>query len=165
MMISAKMNKALNQQITAEFGAVHAYLAMACRFNGMGLKILAAKFFVQADEEREHAMKIVRYVLEVGGTVTLDAIPKPAGQFDDVKSIVGAALESEKNITERINTLVGLAESEKDYATRSFLQWFVDEQVEEVSSMTDLLTLVEMAGDNVLQVEARVRHDMMAPGA
>jgi ferritin len=57
---------------------------------------------------------------------------------------------------------MGLADSENDYATRSFLQWFVDEQVEEVSSMTDLLTLVKMAGDNLLQVEARVRHEMMA---
>lgn len=165
MMISEKMNKALNEQVTAEFAAVHKYLAMACRFDEMGLKILAKKFVAQSDEERGHAMKIVRYVLEVGGSISLEAIPEPEGKFKDVKSIVSAALKSEKDITERINKLMGLAESEKDYASRSFLQWFVDEQVEEVSSMIDLLALVEMAGENVLLVETRVRHEMMSSGS
>ena len=165
MMISEKMNKALNEQITAEFAAMHTYLAMACRFDEMGLKILSKRFEGQSEEERGHAMKIVRYVLEVGGSISLEAIPEPEDKFKDVKSIVRAALEAERDITERINRLMALAESEKDYATRSVLQWFVDEQVEEVSSMTDLLALVEMAGDNVLLVETRVRHEMMSRGS
>ena len=162
MMISEAMCGKLNEQIAAEFSASHAYLAMHCTLNEMSLKILAKRFLAQHDEEREHAMKFVGYVQEVGGRVTLEATPKPSDGFSDVESIVQAALESEKNVTRMINELVALAEKEHDYATRSFLNWFVDEQVEEVSSMIDLLDLVKLAGGNMLQVEARVRHEMMA---
>ena len=160
MMISKPMHAKLNEQITAEFSAAHAYLAMACAFERMGLKMLANHFLKQNEEEREHAMKIVKYVHEVGGGATLEAIPKPKHDYRSVKEIVQAALESEHRVTGMINDLVALADSDKDYATRSFLNWFVDEQVEEVSSMTDLLTLVELAGENVLQVESRLRHEM-----
>lgn len=162
MMISDKMNAKLNAQIAAEFSASHSYLAMACAFEKMGLKILAQFFRAQSDEERGHALKIAKYIEEVGGTVALAAIAEPKDKYKNAEDIVQAALESELNVTNMINELVTLAESEKDYATRSFLNWFVDEQVEEVSSMTDLLDLVKMAGDNLLQVEARVRHQMMA---
>ena len=164
MMISEAMNARLNRQIAAEFSAAHSYLAMACALDRMGLKILAKWFLAQSEEEREHAMKILRYVQEVGGTVTLEDIAKPAPKFKNVEAVVQAALQSEQNVTQMINELVALAESEKDYATRSFLNWFVDEQVEEVASMTDLLALVQLAGDNMLQVEARVRHEMMSKG-
>ena len=160
MMISKTMHAKLNEQITAEFSAAHAYLAMTCSFERMGLKILAKRFLEQHDEEREHARKIVKYVQEVGGVVKLEAIPKPKSDYRSIKEIVQAALESEQRVTGMINDLVALADSDKDYATRSFLNWFVDEQVEEVSSMTDLLTLVELAGENVLQVESRLRHEM-----
>ena len=161
MMISQAMNKKLNEQITAELSAAHSYLAMACALDGMGLKVLAKRFFAQASEEREHAMKFIGYVLEVGGTVTLDSVNKPAGEYESVEAIVRAALESEQKVTRMINDLVSLADSEKDYASRSFLNWFVDEQVEEVSSMTDLLSLVQLAGGNMLQVETLVRHQML----
>ncbi|UCC29842.1 MAG: hypothetical protein JSU86_16755 [Phycisphaerales bacterium] len=77
------------------------------------------------------------------------------------EAIVRSALESERQVSGMINDLVSLAESEKDYATRSFLNWFVDEQVEEESSMTDLPALVQLAGDNILQVGARIRHEIM----
>lgn len=161
MMISEKMNTKLNEQISAEFGAAHAYLAMACVLDRMGLKILTKRFEQQSEEEREHAMKFVHYMQEVGGTVLLDGVGKPQGEFKNVEAIVQAALESEQKVTKMIDDLVALAESENDYATRSFLNWFVDEQVEEVSSMTDLLQLVRLAGNNLLQVEARVRHEMI----
>ena len=162
MMISTTMNAKLNDQIAAEFAAAHAYLAMSCALDRMALKVLAQRFLKQHDEEREHAMKILHYVQEVGGTVTLDAVAKPKKDYKNVEAIVSTALQNEKDITAKINDLMTLAESEKDYATRSFLEWFVDEQVEEVSSMTDLLNVVKLAGDNVLQVEAMVRHQMLA---
>lgn len=164
MLISEAMNAKLNEQITAEFSAAQSYLAMSCSFEGMSLTVMAKLFRVQYEEEREHGLKILKYVQEVGGTVGLDAIAKPKSDYTDAKSIVRAALESEERITGRINDLVALADSEKDYATRSFLNWFVDEQVEEVSSMTDLLNLVELADGNMLQVEARVRHQMATAG-
>ena len=162
MMISTAMNAKLNEQIGAEFAAAHAYLAMSCAFDRMALKTLAKRFLKQYDEEREHAMKILHYVQEVGGTVALEAVAKPKKDYKNTEAIVSTALQNEKDITAKINDLVTLADSEKDYATRSFLQWFVDEQVEEVSSMTDLLNVVKLAGDNVLQVEALVRHQMLA---
>ena len=160
MMISAAMNKELNDQIAAEFAAAHAYLAMACAFDRMGLKILGKRFTGQYEEELEHGLKLLDYVQRVGGVVALEEVPKPEAKFASAEAIVRAALASELHITALINALVTLADSEKDYATRSFLKWFVDEQVEEVSSMTDLLNLVELAGGNMLQVEARVRHEM-----
>lgn len=162
MMISQKMNAKLSDQVAAEFYASHKYLAMSCAFDRMGLRILAQRFFKQADEERGHALKIVGFLREVGGAVTLEAIDKPRADYGSVEEIVQAALDSELDITRRINELVTQAEGEKDYATRSFLQWFVDEQVEEVSTMTDLLNLVQLAGPNVLQVEAALRHQMLA---
>ena len=130
MMISKTMNTRLNDQITAEFSAAHAYLAMTCAFQRMGLRILAKRFESQYEEELEHGMKIVHYLGEVGGTVALEAIPKPKADYKNPESIVRAALESEKNVTRMIHELVALADSENDYATRSFLNWFVDEQVE-----------------------------------
>lgn len=161
-MISKAMNAKLNEQIAAEFAAAHKYLAMACAFDGMGLKILANRFEQQYKEETEHAVKILHYVREVGGTVTLSDTPKPSGPYTDAEAIVKAALDGEHDITRRINDLAALADAENDYATRSFLTWFIDEQVEEVASMTDLLALVRLAKGNMLQVEARVRHDMVA---
>jgi len=161
MMISKAMNAQLNKQITAEFGAAHNYLAMACVFNQMGLKVLAKRFFQQQTEESGHAMKIVKYILEVNGTVNLEAVAKPKTDYKTAEEIVQAALDSELNITRMINDLATLAESESDFATRSFLNWFIDEQVEEVSNMEGLLNLIRLAGKNVLQVEAFVRHEMM----
>ena len=160
MMISAAMNAKLNEQVTAEFSAAHKYLAMACAFEAKGLQMLAQRFVQQHEEERKHGMKIVRYLHDVGGTVALEAIPKPQPDCSSVKSIVKAALEGELDITRHIHELVALAESEKDYSTKSFLQWFVDEQVEEVSTITHLLNVVELAGNNVLQIEGYIRHEL-----
>ena len=163
MMSSETMNTKLNDQIVAEFTAAYHSLAMACALDEMGYKILRELFHHQYREELEHAERIVKYVGEVGGTVTLDALPKPNGTFSNPEAIAQAALDSEMSIANRINDLVGLADPEKDYATRRFLDWFIQEQVEEISSMGDLLRLIQMAKGNMLQVEARIRHEMAAP--
>ena len=161
MQISQTMNARLNEQISAEFTAAHKYLAMACAFEDMGLRILGRRFFQQYDEERGQAMKIVRYLHEVGGKVVVNAVDQPRSDYKSVIDIVQAALDSEIDITKKIHAIVALADSEKDYASRSFLEWFVDEQVEEISTMTDLLNLVKLAGPNLLQVEAYLRHQMI----
>lgn len=163
MMISKKMNEALNEQVGIEFLASHAYLAMACAADAMGLKIVCEFFMKQSEEEREHALKIVNYLRDVGATATFGGIEKPAGSFDSLEALAQAALDNELDVTRRINELVSMAEAEKDYATRSFLEWFVDEQVEEVASMTDLLQLVKLSKGNLLQVEMRIRHQMTKP--
>ncbi len=162
-MISDEMNGGLNEQITSEFHAAHTYLAMACKLDSMGLGMLSKWFRHHASEERAHGMKIVDYIGEVGGTVALDTIPKPTGDYAGIEAIVQAALDHELEVTRQINALVGLAEEQKDYATRGFLQWFVDEQIEEVATVGEVLNLVKMAeGRNLLQVEARVAK-MLAP--
>lgn len=160
MMISKEMNSKLNEQITAEYSASHKYLAMACSLEQMGFKFLSKWFMQQSEEEREHASKIINYMAQVGGTATIAAVAKPENEYKNVEEIVRTALESEQQVTRMIYDLAGLAESNNDYATRSFLNWFIDEQVEEEASMNELLQLVQLAGNNILQVESRLRHDM-----
>lgn len=161
MKISQKMNKLLNQQVTHELGTSHAYLAMSFWFDDQGLKVFGKRFSKQAEEEREHAMKITKYIQDTGGKIDLAALPKPRGEFDSARAAVKTALGSERTVTQQINKLVAAADSEKDYATRSFLTWFVDEQVEEEASMIDLLQMVDLAGkNNLFQVETRLAQSM-----
>ena len=162
MLISKAMNTKLNDQIANELGASQAYLAMACMFEDLGLKALAAHFRRQTEEERGHALKIIDYVINVSGVVKLGALTAPKSDYPTAKAAIDAALKHELKVTSDINDLMALAEKERDYAPRSFLQWFVDEQVEEVSSMEHLLRIAEMAGVNLLQLESYVRH-MLAP--
>jgi len=168
MTISEAMNAKLNGQIAYEQGAAQIYLSMSCMFDGMGLKVLAAFFRRQCDEERIHAMKMVDYILEVDGKVKLAAIPQPKHEWSGIQATCEAALELEKVNTQQINELVALAEKENDYATRSFLQWFVDEQVEEVATMSHLVDLTRLAGDQLLLLEDHVdklNAKVSAPGA
>lgn len=163
MMISKKMTASLNGQIANELGASYKYLAMSYCFEDMGLKVFAKRFAQQADEERGHALKIAQFIQDVGGKVTFEALDKPKGDYKTAKELVQAALDSELTVTRQINELVAQSEQEKDYASRSFLQWFVDEQVEEVASMTELLKLVTMAGEQYLfQLEGRLAAMMAA---
>ena len=163
MAVSGTMVKQLNAQIAAEFAASHAYLAMSCELGSMGLKVLSSFFAKQVEEERDHALKIIKYLQEVGGTVCLEAVEKPRDAYGDLTAIAEAALKSEEHVTKLIHDLVELAETEKDYPTRSFLNWFVDEQVEEVATMTELVQMVKLAGNNLLQLESRIRHQSLAP--
>jgi len=151
----------LNEQISAEFGAAHSYLAMSCALDDMGLKVLSQFFLRQSEEEREHALKIIHYMQEVGAPIRLEEIAKPKADYDGVAEIAQAGLKSEEHVTRMIHDLVERAEKEKDYPTRSFLTWFIDEQVEEVATMTDLVDAVKLAGPNLLQLEARVRHEYL----
>jgi ferritin len=158
MALSEAMNAKLNEQITNELNASQIYLAMACMFDDMGLRNMSRLFRAQADEERGHAMKILGYVPEAEGKVTLQAIPAPPAEWPSVEAAVEEALKHERKVTGQINNLVALADQEKDYASRSFLNWFVDEQVEEVGSMSSLLQATKLAGKNLLQLEAYVGH-------
>lgn len=158
MAISEQMCAKLNQQITNEFYASQVYLAMSCQFEGMGLKMLAKLYRMQADEERGHALKILDYIPTVEGTVTLDIIPKPKSEYPSVLAAIEAALAHERLVTRQVHDLVELADKEKDYATRSFLNWYVDEQVEEVDSQAQLVQVAKMVGDHYVQLESYVGH-------
>lgn len=158
MLISQRAADRINQQIKNELATAHAYLAMAFYLEAMGMKCMGKFFERQSDEERGHALRFVRYLQDVDAPVLLQALPTPRVDFASPAEVVEAAIESELRVTAQINEMVALAESERDYATRSFLKWFVDEQVEEVSSMRHLKQLLQLAGEGCwLQVEAAVR--------
>ncbi|MBK8914362.1 MAG: ferritin [Phycisphaerales bacterium] len=153
MMISEKVNAALNEQVTNELGASQTYLAMSCFLKDLGLNVLAAFFRKQTEEERMHGLKILDYILDVGAKARIGALAEPPMHYPSVAATVEAALNHELKVTRQIHDLVSLAEQERDWSTRSFLQWYVDEQVEEVSTMTQLLQLARLAGDDLLKLE------------
>jgi ferritin len=158
MPISKAMNAKLNEQITNEFFASHTYLAMACQFDDMGLKMLAKLYRKQAEEERGHALKILDYVISIEGKVRLQGVPEPKPEYPSVVGAIEAALEHERKVTANFYELTALAEKDQDFSTRGFLTWFVNEQVEEVEQQVYLSQLARMAGDRLLQMEAAVAH-------
>jgi len=158
MPLSKAMNTKLNEQITSELYSSQVYLAMACMFEDMGLKMLAKLYRKQTEEERAHALKILEYIPSVEGKVRLLAIPEPPAKYTSVLAAIETALAHERKVTAQINDLVALADKEKDYATRSFLNWFVDEQVEEVESQLHLAQIAKMIGSSLVQLEAYVAH-------
>lgn len=165
MLASQSIIDAFNKQIGNELGASHQYISIAAYFSDENLEQLAKFFFRQADEERAHAMKFVKFVLDVEGKVVLPEIPAPRSDFKSAHDAVSGALEWEKQVTEQIYGLVELCHKERNHIALRYLDWFVNEQLEEVSLMSSLLGVVERAGDgNLLYVEDYlVRHGM--PGA
>jgi len=153
MLISEKMNAALNEQVGHEFGASLQYVAIAAYFDSDNLPELAAHFYRQAEEERDHAMRFVNYVVDAGGKVALPAVPAPKSGFASAEEAVKLSVDWELTVTKQINALVDLAIKETDHTTQNFLQWFVTEQLEEVSSMERLLSMIRRAGANLLFVE------------
>ena len=159
MLISNKLAKAFNQQIGHEFGASLQYLSIAGHFNQRQLKLLAKLFFEQADEEKQHAMKFVKYVLDTKGSLQIPSIPAPTPTFASAEAAVEAALKWEHEVTGQIKGLMDLAVKETDYLASNFLQWFIDEQLEEVVKMDNLLSVIRQAGErNLIMVEAYLVH-------
>jgi len=157
MLISQKLNDALNKQIALEFFADHQYLAMSIYFDNRGLSSLAAFFRGQAAEERTHGMKIIHYILEAGGNAVVPAVEQPKGSFASVEEVAQLFLDQEKSVTRNFYAMFEQALTEKDYATHIFLQWFVNEQLEEEASASKLLQLVKTAGEgNILQLDMLV---------
>lgn len=159
MIVKQKLVDALNQQIQAEFAAAMQYIAIATWFDREGLPESARHFYRQADEERMHAMKIVQYLLDAGAVPRIPGVPEPRADFSSAEEVVKFALDQERKVTEDFNRLVSLAMKELDYTTNTFLHWFVNEQVEEVASMSNLLQIVRHAGQNLLFVEDYVRRN------
>ena len=153
MLISQKLAGKINEQVTHEFGASQTYLAMACMFEQMGLANLAKFFRRQSDEERGHALKFIDFLLAAGAGVKLEAVPAPPAGWDSPLAALEAALEHEKRVTAQINALVDLARENRDHNADKLLLWFTDEQVEEVSTMEQLVQLAKMAGTDLLQLD------------
>jgi bacterioferritin B len=144
----------LNEQVGHEFGASQQYVAIAVYYDTETLPLLAAHFYRQAVEERNHAMMIVQFLLDSDHAVEIPAVEAPQTTFSDARAPVALALEQEKRVTEQIAALAALAREEGDLVGEQFLHWFLQEQREEVSSMSDLLSIVERASEsNILLVE------------
>jgi ferritin len=144
---------AVNDQVAREFGASQQYIAIAVYYDGETLSQLAAYFYRQAVEERNHAMMLVQYLLDADEDVTIPGVDAPQTSFTDAVAPVRLALEQEKRVTNQIAALVNLARDEGELVGEQFLHWFLSEQREEVASMSDLLAIVERGKDNLLQVE------------
>jgi ferritin len=144
---------ALNKQISNEFAASQQYVGAAVYYESETLPQLAAFFYRQALEERNHAMMMVQYLLDTDGEVRIPDIESKQTRFEDVVAPVTMALEQEKRVSDEINSLFKLARESGDFRAEQFMQGFVKEQIEEVSSMQDLLNVVERAKDEALLVE------------
>ena len=144
---------ALNEQIAHEFGASQQYIAIATYYDAQTLPQLAAHFYRQAVEERNHAMMMVQYLLDADEEVVVPGVGAPRTQFEDAVAPVSLALEQEKRVTAQIVELVKLAREEGELVGEQFLHWFLQEQREEVASMTELKAVVERGKDNLLHVE------------
>jgi ferritin len=141
---------AVNEQIGYEFGASQQYVAIAVYYDSETLPQLAAHFYRQAVEERNHAMMLVQYLLDADEKVAVPGVEAPKTDFADAVEPVALALAQEKRVTEQIAGLVSLAREENELVGEQFLHWFLQEQREEVSSMSDLLALVKRASESNL---------------
>jgi len=159
MQVSERMAKLLSAQVGNELGASNQYLQIATYFDGESLSKLAKFFYDQAEEEREHAMKFVHYLMDVGAALSIAAIPATETNIGTAEKAFEMSLAWEKEVTGQVNAMMDLAIQEKDYASQAFLQWFVTEQVEEVSTMESMLDIVRRAGEkNLLMIEAYLTH-------
>ena len=144
----------LNEQIGREFGAHQQYIAVAVHYDALTLPQLAAFFYRQAIEERDHAMMMVQYLLDAGEQPRIPGVAAPTTDFDDIVEPVRIALEQERRVTDQISGLAAIAREANDFVSEQFIQWFLKEQVEEVATMSDLLAVAERSQDRPSEIEA-----------
>ena len=152
---------ALNEQIANEFAASQQYLGAAVYYDAETLPRLAHFFYRQALEEREHAMMMIQYLLDVDEPVHIPALSSVETTYSDGSEPVKMALDQERRVSDEIFALFELARNLKDYRAEQFLQWFVKEQVEEVALMGDLLNVVERSMDNLLLAEEYIARESL----
>jgi bacterioferritin B len=158
-MPSERFVEALNDQIGREFNAAHQYTAVGAWYDRETFPRLAKFFFDQAEEERGHALKMVGYLRDAGGELRLGEVKAPKTSFADHVEPIRLSLENERKVTLAIATLFQIARETNDYASESFMQWFVDEQVEEEATMDALLQVAERVREYPMMVEEFLARD------
>ena len=143
----------LNKQVGHEFAAAQQYVTNAVFYDARTLPRLAAFFYAQALEERNHALMMVQYLVDSDVTPIIPGVAAPVADFDDLVAPVVVALEQEKRVTEQISALTGVAREEGDFQSEGFMQWFLKEQTEEVATMSDLLAVARRNADNPENIE------------
>lgn len=155
-MINQRLEKAINEQINAELYSAYLYLSMGAYFEDQGLSGFANWMRIQFEEEQFHGLKFFDYLAERGGRVMLEAIEKPETNWESPLAVFEEVLKHERHVTSLINNLIDIAIEEKDHAAKSFLNWFIDEQVEEEATAENLvhqLKLVEGDGRGLLMLD------------
>jgi ferritin len=152
-MAAERFIEELDAQVGREFGASQQYVAVAVYYDALTLPQLAAFFFRQALEERDHAMMMVQYLLDAGATPTIPGVQAPKNGFADIAEPIRIALEQERGVTDQISALSGTAREANDFVSEQFMQWFLREQVEEVATMSDLLAVAERSLDRPMEIE------------
>ena len=147
-MLSKKIEEALNTQIRIEAESSQIYLSMACWAEAKGFEGVAEFMFAQADEEREHMLRLLKYLIERGGTAIISDLNKPPADFNSPKAMFEEVLKHEIFVSESINDLVAVTFEEKDFATHNFLQWYVAEQIEEEATARTILDKINLIGDD-----------------
>ena len=163
-MPSGRFAAELNAQIGNEFAAHNQYVAIAVHYDALTMPQMAAFFYAQALEERQHAMMMVQYLLDIDAEVTIPAVEASISSFDDVVAPIELALAQEKRVTQQINGLLRTAREESDFASEQFMQWFIKEQVEEVATMSDLVTVVTRNRDDLNDIEEYIAREQAGEG-
>ena len=163
--LDTKFNTLLREQIRSEFTASQQYIAIAVYFDGSDLPRLAAHFYAQAVEERNHAMMLVQYLLDRDLDVDIPGIDAVQNSFDTPSQALRLALKQERTVTEQISRLASVAREEGDYLGEQFMQWFLKEQVEEVATISSLVRIAERAGANLFHLEDFVAREFGATGS
>jgi ferritin len=149
----------LNAQIGNELAAHNQYLACAVYYDALTMPRMAAFFYGQALEERDHATMMIQYLLDTDSDVVIPGVEAPRNSFGDLVAPVALALDQEKRVTDQISGLLRTAREESDFASEQFMQWFIKEQVEEVATMSDLLAVVNRNQDDLEDIEEYVARE------
>ncbi|QMU54618.1 MAG: ferritin [Nitrosopumilus sp.] len=152
MKISTKMKKALDSQIVLEASASNSYLAMASWCEVTGYQGSANYFYMQSDEERTHMLKIIQYLNNLGEVAIIPAIRAPGSLYKSLEDLIKTALKSEQSVTKAIHVMVEIAQKEKDHSSYVFLEWFVNEQVQEETKFETLLQKFDLIGRDKLAI-------------
>ncbi len=158
MKISAKMKKALNDQIGLEANASNSYLAMASWCEVTGYEGAANYFYAQSDEERTHMLKFVHYLNDMGATATISATKAPVTSYKSLETLIKTALKNEQAVTKAIHKMVEISQKDKDHSTDAFLEWFVNEQVQEETKFETLLQKFDLIGRDKLAINEIDKH-------
>jgi bacterioferritin B len=158
-MPSERFAAALNDQVGREFAAAHQYVSIGTHYEDQTFPRLAHFFYEQAEEERGHAMKMVNYLRDTGSDLRLGEVSAPKTEFADHVEPIRIAFEQEKKVTVSISEIFEIARETNDFASESFMQWFVDEQVEEESTMDALLQVAERVREYPMMLEEFLARD------
>ena len=152
MKISTRMKKALDDQVALEAAASNSYLAMASWCEITGYEGASSYFYAQSDEERDHMIKIIHYLNNIGSHATIPSVKSPTGSYKSLEDVIKTALKSEQNVTKGIQKMVEIAQKDKDHSTYAFLEWFVNEQVHEEAKFETALQKFDLIGRDKLAI-------------